>query len=103
VMHELKLIVDLLHEGGIAKMHNFISETAAWGDMISGPRVVDDHVRARMQEVLDDIRDGTFAKRWISENENGKPEYDRLMKADLEHPIEVVGAELRSRMDWLEN
>ena len=103
VMHELKLIVDLLHEGGIAKMHNFISETAAWGDMISGPRVIDEHVRARMQEVLDDIRDGTFAKRWIAENEAGKPEYERLMKADLEHPVEEVGAKLRSRMDWLEN
>jgi ketol-acid reductoisomerase len=103
VMHELKLIVDLLHEGGIAKMHNFISETAAWGDMISGPRVVDDHVRGKMQEVLDDIQDGTFANRWIAENEAGKPEYNRLMKADLDHPIEEVGAKLRSRMDWLEN
>ena len=103
VMHELKLIVDLLHEGGIAKMHNFISETAAWGDMISGPRVIDDHVRARMQEVLDDIQDGTFANRWIAENEAGKPEYEQRMQADLDHPIEEVGARLRSRMDWLEN
>lgn len=103
VMHELKLIVDLLHEGGIRKMHEFISETAAWGDLISGPRVVDDHVRAKMQEVLDDIRDGTFAKRWIQENKDGQPEYKRLMSADLEHPIEEVGAKLRSKMDWLEN
>lgn len=103
VMHELKLIVDLLHEGGIRKMHEFISETAAWGDMISGPRVIDDHVRGKMQEVLDDIRDGTFAKRWIDENKAGQPEYKRLMKADLTHPIEEVGARLRSQMDWLEN
>ena len=103
VMHEMKLIVDLLHEGGIAKMHNFISETAAWGDMISGPRVIDRHVRDNMQAVLDDIRDGTFARRWIAENEAGQPEYKRLMKADLEHPIEDVGAGLRARMDWLEN
>lgn len=103
VMHELKLIVDLLHEGGIAKMHNFISETAAWGDMISGPRVVDDHVRGKMQEVLDDIQDGTFANRWIEENKAGQPEYKRLMNADLEHPIEEVGAKLRAQMDWLEN
>ena len=103
VMHELKLIVDLLHEGGIAKMHNFISETAAWGDLISGPRVVDDHVRGKMQEVLDDIQDGTFAKRWIDENKAGQPEYKRLMEADLNHPIEEVGARLRSQMDWLEN
>jgi ketol-acid reductoisomerase len=103
VMHELKLIVDLLHEGGIAKMHNFISETAAWGDLISGPRVVDDHVRGKMQEVLDDIQDGTFANRWIEENKAGQPEYKRLMDADLNHPIEEVGARLRSQMDWLEN
>ncbi len=103
VMHELKLIVDLLHEGGIRKMHEFISETAAWGDMISGPRVVDDHVRRRMQEVLDDIQDGTFAKRWIAENKAGQPEYRKLMQQDLDHPIEEVGARLRSKMDWLEN
>jgi len=103
VMHELKLIVDLLHEGGIAKMHNFISETAAWGDMISGPRVIDDHVRGKMQEVLDDIQNGTFANRWIEENKAGQPEYKRLMNADLEHPIEQVGAKLRAQMDWLEN
>ena len=102
VMHEMKLIVDLLHEGGIAKMHNFISETAAWGDLISGPRVIDAHVREKMQAVLDDIRDGTFAKRWIAENEAGKPEYEARMKADLEHPIEEVGAKLRAQMDWLE-
>ncbi|NNF16000.1 MAG: ketol-acid reductoisomerase, partial [Gammaproteobacteria bacterium] len=102
VMHELKLIVDLLHEGGLAKMHEFISETAAWGDMISGPRVVDAHARKQMEGVLKDIQDGTFAKRWISENEAGKPEYNRLMKADIEHPIEKVGAKLRANMPWLE-
>lgn len=101
VMHELKLIVDLLHEGGLRKMHTFISDTAAWGDMISGPRVVDEHARARMKEVLDDIRDGTFARNWIAENEAGMPEFRRRMNADLEHPIEKVGSELRSRMDWL--
>lgn len=103
VMHELKLIVDLLHEGGLKKMHEFISETAAWGDMVSGPRVIDAGVRERMQEVLNDIQDGTFANRWIDENKAGQPEYKRLMNADLAHPIEVVGADLRSRMDWLEN
>jgi ketol-acid reductoisomerase len=103
VMHELKLIVDLLHEGGLRKMHEFISETAAWGDLVSGPRVIDDNVRASMQDVLNDIQDGTFANRWIEENKAGQPEYKRLMNADLEHPIEKVGADLRSRMDWLEN
>jgi ketol-acid reductoisomerase len=103
VMHELKLIVDLLHEGGLRKMHEFISETAAWGDMVSGPRVIDENVRASMQDVLKDIQDGTFARRWIAENQAGQPEYKRMMNADLEHPIEKVGANLRSRMDWLEN
>lgn len=102
VMHEMKLIVDLLHEGGIAKMHNFISETAAWGDMISGPRVIDEHARAKMQDILNDIQDGTFANRWIAENEAGQPEYQKLMQADLDHPIEEVGAKLRAQMDWLE-
>jgi ketol-acid reductoisomerase len=102
-MHELKLIVDLLHEGGLKKMHEFISETAAYGDLVSGPRVVDEHARKRMQEILDDIRDGTFARKWIAENKAGQPEFKRMMNEDLKHPIEVVGADLRSRMDWLEN
>ena len=102
VMHELKLIVDLLHEGGLRKMHKFISDTAAWGDMISGPRVVDAKSRAAMKTVLTEIQDGTFAKQWIAENEAGMPKFRKLMNADLEHPIEKVGADLRSRMDWLE-
>ncbi|MFQ5546880.1 MAG: ketol-acid reductoisomerase [Woeseia sp.] len=102
-MHELKLIVDLLHEGGLRKMHEFISETAAYGDLTRGPRVVDDHVRERMQKVLTDIQDGTFAREWIAENENDQREYKRMMNEDLAHQIEKVGADLRSRMDWLEN
>ncbi|MFT5502130.1 MAG: ketol-acid reductoisomerase [Woeseiaceae bacterium] len=102
VMHELKLIVDLLHEGGLRKMHKFISDTAAWGDMISGPRVVDDASRAAMKAILTDIQDGTFARNWIAESENGMPEFKRMMQADLDHPIEKVGADLRGRMDWLE-
>ena len=101
VMHELKLIVDLLHEGGLAKMHKYISDTAAWGDMISGPRVVDESSRAAMREVLKDIQDGTFARNWVAENENGMPEFKAKMQADLEHPIEEVGRKLRGRMDWL--
>ncbi len=101
VMHELKLIVDLLHEGGLKKMHKFISDTAAYGDMVSGPRVVDEHARTRMKEVLGDIRDGTFARNWIAENDAGMPEFRRMMNEDLEHPIEKVGAGLRARMDWL--
>lgn len=102
VMHELKLIVDLLHEGGLRKMHKFISDTAAWGDMVSGPRVVGESSRAAMKAVLNDIQDGTFARNWIAENDNGMPEFKRMMQADLDHPIEKVGADLRARMDWLE-
>jgi ketol-acid reductoisomerase len=102
VMHELKLIVDLLHEGGLRKMHKYISDTAAWGDMISGPRVVDAASRAAMKAILTDIQDGTFARNWIAESEKGMPEFKRMMQADLDHPIEKVGADLRGRMDWLE-
>ena len=102
VMHELKLIVDLLHEGGLRKMHKYISDTAAWGDMISGPRVVDAASRAAMKAILTDIQDGTFARNWIAESEKGMPEFKRMMQADLDHPIEKVGADLRARMDWLE-
>jgi ketol-acid reductoisomerase len=102
VMHELKLIVDLLHEGGLRKMHKFISDTAAWGDLISGPRVVNKTSRDAMKAVLTDIQDGTFARNWIAESEAGMPEFEKKMNADLEHPIEKVGADLRSRMDWLE-
>ena len=101
VMHELKLIVDLLHEGGLAKMHKFISDTAAWGDLVSGPRVVDASSRAAMKNILNDIQDGTFARNWIAENENGMPEFKAKMQADLDHPIEKVGKDLRGRMDWL--
>lgn len=100
-MHELKLIVDLLHEGGLAKMHQFISETAKWGDLVSGPRIIDEHVREQMKSVLEDIREGTFARRWIQENADGKPEYRKLMEQDMAHPIEKVGADLRKRMSWL--
>ncbi len=100
-MHELKLIVDLLHEGGVRKMHEFISETAQYGDLVSGPRVVDGHTRERMQEVLTDIQQGVFARNWIEENQQGQPEFKRLLNEDLAHPIEKVGAELRGRMSWL--
>lgn len=102
-MHELKLIVDLLHEGGLRKMHEFISDTAAYGDLVSGPRVIDAHVRQNMKNILSEIQDGTFANNWIKETEAGQGEFRRMMDADLEHPIEKVGAQLRSQMDWLEN
>jgi ketol-acid reductoisomerase len=101
VMHELKLIVDLLHEGGLKKMFEFISDTAAYGDLVSGPRVVGPQARAAMKAILTDIQDGTFARKWIAENEAGMPEFRRMRQQDLDHPIEKVGAELRGRMDWL--
>jgi ketol-acid reductoisomerase len=100
-LHELKLIVDLLHEGGIAKMHQFISETAKYGDLTRGPRVVDRHTKREMKQILKEIQDGKFARQWISENRRGRKKYDALMKKDLEHPIEQVGKKLRARMPWL--
>jgi ketol-acid reductoisomerase len=100
-MHELKLIADLLHEGGLKKMHDVISGTAAYGDMTRGPRIVDAHAREQMKQVLAEIRDGTFAREWIAEHDAGEPEYRRLVQADLDHPIEEVGRRLRRRMPWL--
>jgi len=101
-LHELKLIVDLLHEGGLAKMHKFVSETAQYGDLTRGPRVVNDETRARMREVLAEIRDGTFAKEWVAEYQAGNGNYKAMKERDLAHPIEQVGAALRARMPWLE-
>ncbi len=100
-LHELKLIVDLLHEGGITKMHQFISETAKWGDLISGPRVVNAKTKKEMGRILKDIQKGKFARVWIEENKAGKPTYKKLIKQDFNHPIEKVGAQLRARMPWL--
>jgi ketol-acid reductoisomerase len=100
-LHELKLIVDLLYEGGFAKMHKFVSETAKFGDLSRGPRIVDAHVRETMRTVLEEIRSGAFASEWILEDQAGKPRYSKLMARDLEHPIEKVGAKLRERMSWL--
>lgn len=101
-LHELKLIVDLMYEGGFAKMLHFVSETAKYGDFVSGPRVINDETRARMGEVLSDIQTGAFARQWIAESAAGKPEYKRMWQADLEQPIEQIGAELRSHMAWLQ-
>jgi ketol-acid reductoisomerase len=101
VMHELKLIVDLFYEGGLKRMLEFVSETAQYGDYVSGPRVVDQETKQRMKAVLTDIQDGTFARNWIAEYQAGLPNYKRLKQADLDHPIEQVGAKLRARMPWL--
>lgn len=100
-MHELKLIVDLFYEGGISKMHDFISETAKYGAVASGPRIITEETRGRMREVLKDIQSGNFARDWILENQAGKPRYNAMLNADRNHPIEKTGAELRSRMAWL--
>jgi len=102
VMHELKLIVDLFYEGGITKMLEFVSETAQYGDFVSGSRVVDAGVKARMQDVLHEIQDGTFARNWIAEYAAGLPNYKRFRQADLDHPVEQVGKKLRARMPWLQ-
>jgi ketol-acid reductoisomerase len=101
-LHELKLIVDLLHEGGMAKMHRYVSETASFGDLTRGGRIIDDGTRERMRAVLAEVRTGHFAREWIDEDQAGRPNYDRLLSRDLGHPIEAVGAGLRSRMKWLE-
>jgi len=101
-LHELKLIVDLLYEGGLAKMHEFISETAIYGDLTSGPRIINDETRARMRDVLTDIQSGNFARDWILENQSGKARYDKMLEADLAHPIEKTGKELRELMSWLQ-
>lgn len=100
-LHELKLIVDLLHEGGLAKMHRFISETAQYGDLTRGPRVVDEHTRERMRAVLREIQDGSFAREWVGEHRAGRGRYQHLKQRDLDHPIEKVGATLRAQMPWL--
>ena len=102
VLHELKLIVDLFYEGGITRMLEFVSETAQYGDYVSGPRVIDASVKARMKDVLTDIQDGTFTRNWVAEYEAGLPNYKRFKQADLDHPIEVVGKQLRAKMVWLQ-
>ncbi|HTV50347.1 MAG TPA: ketol-acid reductoisomerase [Steroidobacteraceae bacterium] len=100
-LHELKLIVDLLHEGGIAKMHQFISETAKYGDLTRGPRIVDAHVKREMRRILKEIQQGKFARQWIEENASGRRNYKKLLKQDKARQIEKVGAALRARMPWL--
>ncbi|MFA5591608.1 MAG: ketol-acid reductoisomerase [Lysobacteraceae bacterium] len=102
-LHELKLIVDLLYEGGITRMHQFISETAQYGDLTRGPRVVDEHTRQQMRAVLREIQDGQFAREWIAEHKAGRGRYQELKQRDLDHQIESVGARLRANMSWLQD
>ncbi len=100
-IHELKLIVDLIYEGGFAQMLKYVSDTAKYGDLTRGPRVVDDRVRQTMKKILSEIQSGQFAREWIAENQAGLPEYNKLLEKDLNHPLEKVGKELRSQMSWL--
>ena len=100
-LHELKLIVDLLHEGGITKMHQFISDTAKYGDLTRGPRVVNERTKNEMRKILKEIQTGKFAREWIEENRSGQKQYRKMLKADMDRQIEKVGANLRARMPWL--
>ena len=100
-MHELKLIVDLMYEGGMEYMRYSISDTAEYGDYTRGPVVVDAQVKANMKQVLGQIQDGTFAREWILENQAGRPSFNALRRINAAHPIEEVGAELRGMMSWL--
>ena len=100
-LHELKLIVDLMYEGGIAKQRWSISDTAEYGDYVSGPRVIDEHVKQNMQAVLSDIQDGTFAARFIADQDAGAPEFTKLRAQGEQHPIETTGRKLRGLMSWV--
>jgi len=100
-LHELKLIVDLMWEGGLAGMRYSISDTAEYGDLTRGPRVIDEHVRENMRKLLADIQDGTFAREMMSEEEAGRPNFRRLREQNADHQIEQVGAKLRAMMPWI--
>jgi len=102
-LHEVKLIVDLIYEGGLSWMRHSVSDTAEWGDYVSGPRVVDDHARAQMEQVLAEIQDGTFAEQWIAEADAGFPEFLRLRSEARTSQLEDVGRQLRQMMPWLES
>ena len=102
VLHELKLIVDLMVEGGLAKQRWSISDTAEFGDYVSGPRVIDARVKENMQEVLKEVQDGTFAKRFMDDQANGAKEFKQLREKEEQHPIEETGRELRQMFSWLQ-
>ena len=100
-LHELKLIVDLMYEQGIAGMRYLISDTAEYGDLSRGPRIIDDNVRATMRQILTEIQDGTFAEEWVAESKGGRKNFHRLEEEGQKQRIEVVGAELRRMMPWI--
>jgi len=101
-LHELKLIVDLFYQGGLGYMRYSVSDTAEYGDYTRGPRVIDEHVRATMKQILKEVQDGTFAKQWIAENEAGRPNFKKMRETEAALPIEVVGKQLREMMSFLQ-
>jgi ketol-acid reductoisomerase len=100
-LHELKLIVDLIYEGGLARMRYSVSDTAEFGDYYAGPQIIDEHVKQTMRRLLRDIQDGTFARTWILENQAGRPNFYARRQQEADHPIEKVGAELRAMMPFI--
>jgi ketol-acid reductoisomerase len=100
-LHELKLIVDLMYEGGIANERFSISDTAEYGDLTRGPRVITPAVKEEMKKILTEVQDGTFAREWVAEDENGRPNFTRLQKEGAGHPIEETGEKLRGLMSWV--
>jgi ketol-acid reductoisomerase len=100
-LHELKLIVDLLYEGGMARMRDSVSDTAEYGDYTRGPRIVNQATRAEMRRILDEVRSGAFAKEWVDEDDRGRPNFTRLREAGRDHQIERTGEPLRAMMSWL--
>ncbi|EFC83706.1 ketol-acid reductoisomerase [Parafrankia sp. EUN1f] len=100
-LHELKLIVDLMYEGGITQMRYSISDTAEYGDVTRGPRVVTPAVKAEMRKILGEIQDGTFAREWVAEDDAGRPTFTKLVEEGKQHPIEQVGGKLRPMMSWI--
>ncbi|MFM8349474.1 MAG: ketol-acid reductoisomerase [Actinomycetales bacterium] len=101
-LHELKLIVDLMYEGGIAKQRWSVSDTAEYGDYVSGPRVIDPHVKENMKQILEDVRNGSFAQRFIADQRSGAKEFKELRAKAEQHPIEQVGRRLRGMMSWVD-
>ena len=100
-VHEVKLIVDLIYEGGIANMRYSVSNTAEYGDYTRGPRVIDDYVKERMVEVLDDIQSGRFAREWVLENKANQASFKAMRRRNAEHELEAVGERLRALMPWI--
>ncbi len=100
-LNELKLIVDLIYEGGLSRMRFSVSDTAEYGDYVAGPRVIDEHVKENMRKIVAEVQDGTFARQWILENQAGRPSFNAMRRKEANHQIEIVGRQLREMMPWL--